>query len=201
MHLLLHILSFLSTPQSQEPLLTRVDIGVSTQPCERFHYEGDGYLVLVPFECMSLPVLHSLSISVQTDEWVHSWDVTFVLIIMSTPEGACAGPLIGTLSYNGQCMSYTSGPAAAILVTTGVNFLIDLDCAPTTVKSDICPNYLPIQDEVNFTFPKPLYIYPICMASGLTLLHLSPSSDINLHGFNPSISVIALDAGRSTRTE
>jgi hypothetical protein len=150
---------------------------------------------------MSLPVFHSLSTSVQTDEWVHSWDVTFVLIIMSTPEGACAGLLIGTLGYNGQCISYTSGPAAAILVTIGVNFLIDLDCAPTTMKSNICPNYLPIQDEVNFTFPKPLYIYPICTASGLTLLHLSPSSDINLHGFNPSISVIALDAGRSTRTK
>ena len=63
MHLLLHILSFLSTPQSQEPLLTRVDIGVSTQPCKRFRYEGDGYLVLVPFECTSLSVLHSLSLS------------------------------------------------------------------------------------------------------------------------------------------
>jgi hypothetical protein len=66
--ILVHILSFLSTSQSQEPLLARVDIGVSTQSCQNFHYEGDDYLVLAPFMCTSLPVLHSLMTSVQTDE-------------------------------------------------------------------------------------------------------------------------------------
>jgi hypothetical protein len=61
----------------------------------------------------------------------------------------------------------------------------------------MCPNRPPIQNEVNFAFPKTLHVYPTCKASRSTLLHIPQSSN----AFDPFVIVIALDASRSTRTE
>jgi len=76
-------------------------------------------------------VLKSALTFIKTDKWIHPWDVIFILVIMSTAESSCAGPVMRMLSYNGHCTSHLSGPAAEILVTMGLDLLFNAHCQPS----------------------------------------------------------------------
>ena len=70
--------------------VAHIELGISLHDCNNFCYEGDDFEVLIPFTCQSLPVLKSTLTFIKTDEWIHSWDIIFIFVIMSTAEGVCA---------------------------------------------------------------------------------------------------------------
>jgi len=130
---LLVLLLLLPAPLSQvyNWWVAHIELGISLHNCNNFHYEGDDFEVLIPFTCQSLPVLKSALTFIKTDKWIHPWDVIFILVIMSTAESSCAGPVMRMLSYNGHCTSHLSGPAAEILVTMGLDLLFNAHCQPS----------------------------------------------------------------------
>ena len=111
---LFFILSFTQICACRNP--SRVDVGVSSRPCEDFHYENE-IITITPWICTSLPVLDTPETSVKTEDWDIAWGVTFVVVLQSTEYGACAGSVLSVLNFEGRCASYPSGPAAAILVS------------------------------------------------------------------------------------
>ena len=94
--------------------------------------------------------------SVLTNEQANPLDITFVFIITSTANGTHARPLIATLVYDRHCASYPTGPAGAILITMGGNFLFDVGPATPTTKTIVCPW---IQNDLSFLFPQPVHAY------------------------------------------
>ena len=176
--ILLALLSLFPAPliQAYDGRVAYVELGISLHDCDNFHYQGD-FEVLVPFTCRSLPVLESALTFVKTDEWIHPWDVIFVLVITSTAEGACAGPVLGTLSYDGHCTSYPSGPAAAILVTMGLDLLFNAHRMPPAMKHTVS-----LQNEI--AMPLPIHINLAHQTACTKPLNTHPSSGANNLAFN-----------------
>jgi hypothetical protein len=82
---------------------------------------------LIPWRCQSLPVLATPTTSVKTDEWDLSWGVTFVLILEPTEYSECSGLMLSALGFDGDCASYPSGLAGAMLITLDNNLMLDIN--------------------------------------------------------------------------
>jgi hypothetical protein len=69
-HALFILLSLLFsiTIFEQSLLTSEVDIGVSSQACDCFHYERE-VPTINPWTCQILPVLNVVTTSVKTDDW------------------------------------------------------------------------------------------------------------------------------------
>jgi hypothetical protein len=182
-----------SQPSADSDNRPTVDVGVSSHTCDNFWDQSDEGITLHLDECVPLPV-HALNfhpgtgMSVKTDEWLNTWQVTVVLIYASTDNGPCAGPLISVLWYDGDCTSYERRASGAILFTvdTGTPLLQSRLAVAPALTSGICSNVLPIQKKWHI---RPSQRFPICQASWASLVHVSGIGASISGAFNGAFNV------------